>query len=449
MDAYISPDTEDRLRAAAKRVREAHSMRWVVIQGGTALIALGAAIAFAVLGPVRHLDPLALVMTALLYFVCRRLRVPVGAMWTVPIQLAVVPMFLLLPPALVPAVAMACEVAYVVLPGGPSIRMSAILMQIADSVWALGPATVLLLLGPAHFSWGAWPVYVLALVSQALMDGLAAARYWLAEGSKPTDLGELGWMYLTDFCLSCVALPVAAAAAGSSGPAMLLLMVPALGLMRIMAQERSGRFENSLALSDAYRGTAELLGEVIEDDDAYTAEHSRDVAELAVAVATRLGLDSVARRSVEFGALLHDVGKVRVPHEILKKAGKLDESEWVVMRQHTADGERMLQVVGGVLSDVGRIVRHTHERYDGTGYPDRLCGEQIPIESRVIAVADAWNAMTTSRTYRKALSTELALEEMRRCAGTHFDPDAVDALLEEITGAAFVVKRARTGAVHA
>ncbi|MBO0768118.1 MAG: HD-GYP domain-containing protein [Solirubrobacterales bacterium] len=393
---------------------------------------MAAAVAIAACGPSGHLNLLALCLTAGLYLAARRLRVPAGTLWTAPTVLALLPMLILLPPALVPLIVIGCELAYTVLPGG-TVRASfaAVLRQTADAGLAITPALVLLAAGPRHFSWTDWPVYLLAIASQVVPNVLGVGRYWIARGAKPIDLRGFLWVSMTDLCLACVALPIAAVAA-THGSVLVLLTVPALVLVSVMATERNGRVENSQALSEAYRGTAELLGDVIEDDDSYTGEHSRQVAELSVAVCDRLGLDATTRRNVEFGALLHDVGKLRVPNDILQKAGKLDEAEWDVMRLHTADGEAMLQVVGGVLSDVGRVVRHSHERFDGNGYPDRLAGEQIPIESRIISACDAWNAMTTSRSYRQALSEELALEELRRCAGTHFDPNVVRALLEEV-----------------
>ena len=172
-----------------------------------------------------------------------------------------------------------------------------------------------------------------------------------------------------------------------------------------------------------------LLGDVVEADDAYTGSHSRGVVELSLAVAEQLGLDSRQRRNVEFAALLHDVGKIAVPKEIINKPGGLDEEEWKIMRRHTIEGERMLQRVGGVLAEVGKIVRASHEDYDGSGYPDGLVGEEIPIEARIVTCCDAFSAMTTTRSYRKAMPLEKAIAELRACAGTQFDPDVARVLV--------------------
>ena len=136
-----------------------------------------------------------------------------------------------------------------------------------------------------------------------------------------------------------------------------------------------------------------------------------------------------ARRNVEFGALLHDVGKIAVPKEIINKPGKLDEREWEIIKTHTIEGQRMLERVGGFMREVGEIVRSSHERWDGGGYPDGLRGAEIPLEARIVSACDAFNAMTTTRSYRRAMSLSEALAELTRGAGTQFDPRVVDALV--------------------
>jgi HD-GYP domain-containing protein (c-di-GMP phosphodiesterase class II) len=143
-----------------------------------------------------------------------------------------------------------------------------------------------------------------------------------------------------------------------------------------------------------------------------------------------MGLTPKQRRNVEFGALLHDVGKIAVPKEIINKPGPLTDDEWLVIKAHTIEGQRMLDRVGGLLSDVGRIVRSSHEKWDGTGYPDGLVGEQIPIESAIVSCCDAFNAMTTDRSYRTAMSLDEAIDELRRNAGTQFSPAVVEALFD-------------------
>jgi putative nucleotidyltransferase with HDIG domain len=238
----------------------------------------------------------------------------------------------------------------------------------------------------------------------------------------------LGSVYLTDICLSPIGLAVAIAAAGH--PAAVMVVLPLGALLVYFARDRRARMAAALELSHAYRGTALLLGDVVEADDAYTGAHSRDVVHLVMTVGPIVGLDPEQMRRLEFGALLHDVGKIEVPKEIINKAGPLTPDERAVIEQHTVVGQAMLENVGGVLAEVGDVVRSSHERYDGRGYPDGLVGEQIPVESRIISCCDAFNAMTTNRPYRAALPLEEALDELRAHRGTQFDPAVVDALLE-------------------
>jgi putative nucleotidyltransferase with HDIG domain len=163
----------------------------------------------------------------------------------------------------------------------------------------------------------------------------------------------------------------------------------------------------------------------VEADDAYTGEHCRGVVEMALRVCDSLHLDPSRRQRVEFGALLHDVGKVAIPKEIINKPGPLDDREWEIIRTHTVEGHRMLERVGGIMRDVGLIVRAHHERWDGGGYPDGLAGEDIPLEARIVSACDTYNAMTTTRPYRTAMSAQDALTELRDCAGGQLDPTVV------------------------
>lgn len=153
------------------------------------------------------------------------------------------------------------------------------------------------------------------------------------------------------------------------------------------------------------------------------------LVELGLAVGRAMGLQADQLRRLEFGGLLHDVGKAGIPSEILDKPGALEPHERAVIEQHTTIGAAMLERAGGLLGDVGRVVRSSHERYDGLGYPDGLAGDAIPIESRIIACCDALSAMTTTRPHRDALSVDEALNRLRRNAGSQFDPAVVDALL--------------------
>jgi two-component system, cell cycle response regulator len=150
------------------------------------------------------------------------------------------------------------------------------------------------------------------------------------------------------------------------------------------------------------------------------------VAPAAERVAEELGITGVWLLDLGHAADLHDIGKVAVPASILGKAGPLTDDEWEFVERHPVIGERIL-AAAPALASAARIVRGTHERYDGTGYPDRLAGEQIPLEARVISVCDAYHAMTSERPYRGALAHSVALDELRRCAGGQFDPAVVEA----------------------
>ncbi len=175
---------------------------------------------------------------------------------------------------------------------------------------------------------------------------------------------------------------------------------------------------------------AASLAKAVDLRDTYTGSHSARVAELAARVAIRLGLD---QEQVEFSRLagsLHDLGKLAIPEEILRKPGPLTGPERLVLERHPQIGFRMLDSLG--IAPVAEWILHHHERWDGTGYPDRLPGNEIPLGARIIFVVDAYDAMTSDRVYRGRLSQEDALAELERCAGTQFDPSVVDALAEEL-----------------
>jgi HD-GYP domain-containing protein (c-di-GMP phosphodiesterase class II) len=170
-----------------------------------------------------------------------------------------------------------------------------------------------------------------------------------------------------------------------------------------------------------------VLADVVEADDDYTATHCRSVVDMATAVGRELGMPSDELQELEMVALMHDVGKIVIPHEILHKPAKLTDEEFAVMQTHTIHGQALLGRVGGKLARVGQVVRSCHERWDGRGYPDGLAGEGIPLAARIVFCCDAYSAMTTDRPYRKALPVEVALEELNANAGTQFDPKIVDA----------------------
>jgi diguanylate cyclase (GGDEF)-like protein/putative nucleotidyltransferase with HDIG domain len=187
-------------------------------------------------------------------------------------------------------------------------------------------------------------------------------------------------------------------------------------------------------LESAFMRTLAVLSDALEAKDSYTAEHAREVADVAEAVGTRLRMDDDALRTLRYGALLHDVGKIAISTEILRKPGPLSDEEFEEVKRHTIVGAQMLERIP-FFDAVHPLVRSAHERWDGRGYPDGLEGEDAPLGARIVCACDAWHAMTSDRPYRRALDRDAALAELRRHSGTQFDPRVVDALLS-VLGAA-------------
>jgi putative nucleotidyltransferase with HDIG domain len=186
-------------------------------------------------------------------------------------------------------------------------------------------------------------------------------------------------------------------------------------------------------LEDAFLTTIGVISDAVEMQDSYTASHAEEVSDLAVRVGRRLGIGGVELERLRYGALLHDVGKIGIPAEIIRKHGPLTPAEGARMNEHTVIGARMLERIP-FLAPVAPLVRSAHERHDGAGYPDGLAGEDIPRAAMVIATCDAFHAMTSDRTYREAMSVAAAESELRACSGTQFAPEAVAALLAELAG---------------
>jgi HD-GYP domain-containing protein (c-di-GMP phosphodiesterase class II) len=184
-------------------------------------------------------------------------------------------------------------------------------------------------------------------------------------------------------------------------------------------------------LERTFTTTLTALMSTVEAKDDYTASHEQQVAELTRRVALRLGLDATRASDAYYAALLHDVGKVAVPSEILLKPGPLDENEWVIMRGHAAAGGTLVSSIPA-FAHLAPAVRASHERWDGGGYPDGLSGEQIPVAARIIAACDTYDAIVTDRPYRPARTSAEAAEELRRIADSQLDRRVVDALLAEI-----------------
>lgn len=381
-------------------------------------------------------SPSAVVVLGLIaaYAAAFRLDFEVGAGFAVPTQLVLVPMLFILPLGVVPiCVAAAILLARVIDGARRALHVERTLLGIADAWYVVGPVVVLAVAGQSSPRLALWPVYVAALAAQFLVDFVATAvRGRFALGIPAHEqLRSFVPVWVMDSALAPVGLAVAITADETSYA--FLLVLPLVGLLSLFAREHRTQIDRTLELSHAYRGTAYLLGDVIEADDAYTGSHSRDVVQLTMQVAEKLELEPDERRQAEFVALLHDVGKVRIPNEIINKPGPLTPEERGIMNAHTIEGERMLEQVGGLLGEVGNLVRSCHEHYDGSGYPDGRAGDEIPLVARIVCCCDAFHAMTSDRAYRRALSQEVALTELRANSGTQFDPRVVEALETVVT----------------
>jgi HD-GYP domain-containing protein (c-di-GMP phosphodiesterase class II) len=421
--------TEDAVLAITRESESQH----LVHTGRTGLLAAGfvaVALAALLLPAQRPLSLVALASSVAAYAITSRVEVEFPGFYAIPTQAIFVVMWFVLPlPTLPLAVCAATLLGRLpdVLRGKmPPDRLA---ITIASCWHSVGPALVLYLAGPSMPRWGDVPVYIAAIVAQFVFD--FAPTFALQRSVVPVslrdDLRSAALVYGFDLVLAPLGL--LAAFPAYRHPAALLLLMPMVLIVARVGREREEKNDKVLELKNAYQGTTYLLGDMIEADDAYTGEHSRDVVELVLSVAARLGLDADAQRMAEFTALLHDVGKLRIPSEIINKAGPLDDEERALMNTHTILGQEMLERAGGLLGEVGPYVRSCHEHWDGNGYPDRLVGEEIPLVARIVCTCDAWSAMTTDRSYRRALSLEEATAELRGCSGTQFDPRVVDALV--------------------
>jgi two-component system cell cycle response regulator len=237
----------------------------------------------------------------------------------------------------------------------------------------------------------------------------AAARAEL-ELVAPAALAERGDGFAVTASYGVVAIPEEAAVSSEA---------LRLADNRMYAQKNTGR-------ASAGRQSTNVLVRALAERHPDLEGHLDGVAELAIAVGCRLGLEGQALDHLRLAAELHDVGKVAIPDAIIDKPGPLDDEEWAFMRRHTLIGERIV-AAAPALCAVAKLVRASHERWDGGGYPDRIGGADIPLGARIVAVCDAYDAIVADRPYRPARSSAEALAELYRCAGSQFDPAVVDA----------------------
>ena len=419
--------------ARARRPQQMTSQERVVLAESAVcflVVAIGLALA---LPSERSVDPLLVGALVAGYAVVSRVRFEFGNWYVVPEQLVFVPLLLLAPLPWVPLLVAAAAVLSMVpdfITG--SWHRGRWVSSLSDSWFAVGPVLVLAAFAPGEPQLALIEVYALAFCAQVLFD-LA----WALIRDRTVD--QLPFMTIVhndlgvarfDAILAPVAFVLGLAA--TEQPLLLAAIAPLVWLLEILSHDRKERYAAALELQRAYRGTVMLLSDVVEFEDRYTADHSRSVVDLVHAVADELGVARDQRQELEFAALLHDVGKITIPKEILNKPSRLTDEEFELMKTHTIEGQFMLDRVGGLLARVGEIVRSCHERWDGGGYPDGLAGEAIPLPSRIVFACDAYNAMTTDRPYREALPLPAAIQELEDGAGSQFDPAVIAALTKVV-----------------
>jgi HD-GYP domain-containing protein (c-di-GMP phosphodiesterase class II) len=382
-------------------------------------------------------SPALLVLPVLLYALASRCQFEVAAGFAMPQQIAFIPMLFLAPLPLVPLLV---ALSYLIgrLPDF-ILKRSHVdrWMHCFGHAWyAIGPVALIGVFAPGPPSMDHVALYAVAL-GAACAIGITEAIVgdWFLHGTPPRQtLRAAVWSYWIDALLTPVAYVVAAVAVKE--PLTLAGIAPLFWLLFAFSQERKERLDAADELNQTYRGTVMVLADVVEADDDYTASHCRSVVELCGATGHELGLDLAQLQELEIAALLHDVGKIAIPSEILNKPSHLTDEEFALMKTHTLEGQALLERVGGKLARVGQIVRSCHERWDGRGYPDGLMGEEIPFPARIVFCCDAYSAMTTDRPYRRAMTPAAALDELRANAGTQFDPAVIEALCAVVDGPA-------------
>jgi HD-GYP domain-containing protein (c-di-GMP phosphodiesterase class II) len=381
----------------------------------------------------RPLDAPVVLALVLLVALTMRAQFEIGPGVSSPAVLAIVPMLFLAPLHLVPLLVPLGQVISRI-PDFVTRRahVDRWLFALADAWPTLGSVVVLGLFAQGPPDADKVPIYLAAVLAEMVL-GFANVVIgdMLMYGVPSMQAVRIaGWAYGIGVILTPVAYVTAVVAVND--PIALATVVPLLWLLNVFSRERKERYAAALELSQTYRGTVMVLSDVVEADDNYTAYHCRSVVELATAVGTAMKLPYDKVQELEIAALLHDVGKIAIPKEILNKPARLTEEEFDLMKTHTLEGQALLDRIGGRMARIGTIVRSCHERWDGHGYPDGLMGEEIPEAARIVFCCDAYSAMTTDRPYRAAMSRDDAIAELRANAGSQFEPRIVDVLIEVI-----------------
>jgi HD-GYP domain-containing protein (c-di-GMP phosphodiesterase class II) len=420
--------------ARARRARSMDARERTVVAVFAALYCVAAVLIAVFVPSERDVDPLLVAALLLGHAAVSQVRFEFGVGFVVPEQLVVVPLLLLCPLPFAP-VLIAAAGALGLVPDfiKGSWAKDRWLKPIADSWSYLAPVLILAAFAPGAPELSSAPVYALAIAAQLSTDfAQTILRNRLLDRVPIQDLARgFAGSARVELILSPVAL-VATLAAYEEPLVLVAVIAPLVWLLDNFSRDRAARYAAALELNRAYRGTVMLLSDVLEFEDEYTAQHSRSVVDLVNAVADELGIAQDERQELEFAAMLHDVGKISIPKEILHKPAALTDQEFEIIKHHTIEGQFMLDRVGGLLGRVGEVVRSCHERWDGLGYPDGLAGEEIPIAARIVFACDAYNAMTTDRPYRQAMPREAAIAELVANAGAQFDPRIVAAVTQVV-----------------
>src|SRR5947209_11167360 len=398
----------------------------------------------------RPARPLVIAVLVVSYAIARRVTFEVGIAENDASVLVYVPTLFLAPLHLVPLIIAAGHL----LGKLPDFTLRRVhpdrwVMSLVGTAYSVGAALVIGLPAPGPPQARYLLVYAAAVLSELAIDGAHAALHQAIFAGEParSTLRQFGWTARIDLALTPLGYAIAFAATKSA--ILVATVLPLFWVIRSFSRERAERHTAMIELNQAYRGTVLVLADVVEADDDYTATHCRSVVDLATSVGKELRLASDELQELEMVALMHDVGKIVIPHEILHKPAKLTDEEFAVMQTHTIHGQALLGRVGGKLARVGQVVRSCHERWDGRGYPDGLAGEAIPLAARIVFCCDAYSAMTTDRPYRKAMPPAVALEELASNAGSQFDASIVDAFTRVIEAGKVPEADAYTEAVRA
>jgi len=294
-----------------------------------------------------------------------------------------------------------------------SLGAASLVLRITDTGFSIAPMAILIYL-VASFAYMLTNMTVVA-IALGILQGKSPWLIWI---------GNIRWSIPNFMSLAPLGLLMALVFHNDGEVGLFLLFIP------LLLSRHS--FQLYIDMRENYLNTVEALVQALEAKDTYTSGHSTRVGKLAVAIGEAMEMSEEKLVFLKYAAVLHDVGKIGVSETILNKEGKLLESEWESVRSHPVIGQTIIKGIK-FLFDIGNVVRLHHERYDGKGYPDGVQGEEIPLESRIIAVADTYDAITSDRSYRKGSTHDEAMQEIKRVAGSQLDPKIAEIFRKVVT----------------